>query len=113
MAAKANLKIDQGSDYATSITLTTDDGTPVYLFDYTGKAQIRKYYTSTTAVDFDVDIEANTGVVTLSLDANTSNNMDFGRYVYDVELTDGYTGLISRVLEGIVTIKPGVTRDYG
>ena len=113
MAAKANLKIDQGSDYATSITLTDDQGNPVYLANYVGKAQIRKYYTSTTAVDFGVDIEANTGTVTLTLDANTSNNMEFGRYVYDVELTDGNNGLISRVLEGIVTIKPGVTRDYG
>jgi hypothetical protein len=111
MAAKANLKIDQGSDYATSITLTGDDGIPVDLFGYIGKAQIRKYYTSTTAVDFGVDIEANTGTVTLTLDANTSNNMEFGRYVYDVELTDNVTGLISRVLEGIVTIKPGVTRE--
>lgn len=113
MSTKANLKIDQGSDYATSITLTDNEGNPVYLFGYVGKAQIRKYYTSTTAVDFGVDIEANTGTVTLTLDANTSNNMEFGRYVYDVELTDGMTGLISRVLEGIVTIKPGVTRDNG
>jgi hypothetical protein len=111
MAAKANLKIDQGSDYATSITLTGDDGNPVDLFGYIGKAQIRKYYTSTTAVDFGVDIDENTGTVTLTLDANTSNNMEFGRYVYDVELTDDVTGLISRVLEGIVTIKPGVTRE--
>jgi len=111
MAAKANLKIDQGSDYATSITLTNDDGGPVDLFLYTGKAQIRKYYTSTTAVDFGVDIEANTGTVTLTLDANTSNNMEFGRYVYDVELTESFSGLTSRVLEGIVTIKPGVTRE--
>jgi hypothetical protein len=112
MAAKANLRIDQGTDFSTVINLTDDDGEPIDLEFYIGKGQIRKYYTSTTAVDFDVDIFPETGEVRLSLGANTSNNMEFGRYVYDVELTDGITGLISRVIEGIVTITPGVTRDH-
>lgn len=109
MGTKANLKIDQGSDYITSVTLTDDDGNPLDLVGYTGEAQIRKYYTSTTYRSFDVTIEANTGTVQLELDANTSNNMDFGRYVYDVELTAS-DGTISRIMEGIVTITPGVTR---
>jgi hypothetical protein len=112
MAAKANLKIDQGTDYSTIITLTDDDGDPIDLSNYIGKGQIRKYYTSTTAVDFEVDVFSETGNVRLSLSSNTSNEMEFGRYVYDVELTDTITGLISRVIEGIVTITPGVTRDH-
>ena len=109
MGTKANLKIDQGSDFVTSITITDDDGDPISLANYSGAGQIRKYYTSTNAYDFDVSIQANTGVVTLSLDANTTNSMEFGRYVYDVELTSD-VGIVSRVLEGIVTITPGVTR---
>lgn len=109
MATKANLKIGQGTDYLTSITLTDDDGDPIYLAGYTGAGQIRKYYTSLTAVDFDVDIEANTGVVTLRLTSEQTNDMEAGRYVYDVELSDS-ANIVSRVLEGIVTITPGVTR---
>jgi len=109
MATKANLKIGQGTDYLTNITLTTDDGTPVYLSGYTGAGQIRKYYTSSQAVDFDVEIEANTGVVTLKLSSDQTNEMEAGRYVYDVELTDS-ANVVSRVLEGIVTVTPGVTR---
>jgi len=108
MATKANLTIDQGSDYTTTITLTDGAGTPINISTYTGNGQIRKYYTSTTAVDFDITT-ADNGNITLSLDSNTTNNMIAGRYVYDVELTD-ISGNISRVLEGIVTIKPGVTR---
>lgn len=109
MGTKANLKIDQGSDFTTSITLTDDAGDSLNLYGYTGAAQIRKYYTSTNAVDFDVDVVANTGQVVLSLSSNTTNNIVAGRYVYDVELTD-LNGVVSRVLEGIVTITPGVTR---
>lgn len=109
MATKANLKIGQGTDYLTSITLTDDDGNPIYLSNYTGAGQIRKYYTSTNAVDFNVTVEANTGVVTLRLTSAQTNGMEAGRYVYDVELYDS-ANVVSRVLEGIVTITPGVTR---
>lgn len=109
MGTKANLKVDQGSDFSTAINLTDDDGDTLNLAGYTGAAQIRKYYTSTTSYDFDVDITANTGQITLSLTANTTNNITAGRYVYDLEITDS-GGVVSRVLEGIVTITPGVTR---
>lgn len=109
MATKANLKIDQGTDYLTSVTLTDDAGVAISLSGYTGAGQIRKYYTSTTAVDFDVTVEANTGTVTLQLTSDQTNTMEAGRYVYDVELTDS-ANVVSRVLEGIVTVTPGVTR---
>jgi hypothetical protein len=108
MATKANLSIDQGADFSTSITLTDDDGVAIDLSNYTGAGQIRKYYTSTSAVDFNVTTDE-FGVVTLSLSSNTSNSMEHGRYVYDVELTDQFNQ-ISRIMEGIVTITPGVTR---
>jgi hypothetical protein len=109
MGTKANLKIDQGSDFSTSITLTDDDGSALNLTGYTGAAQLRKYYTSTTSIDFNVDVDANTGAVSLSMTSNTTNHIEAGRYVYDVELTDT-SGTVSRILEGIVTITPGVTR---
>jgi len=109
MGTKANLKVDQGSDFSTAINLTDDDGNALNLAGYTGAAQIRKYYTSTTSYNFDVDITANTGQITLSLTANTTNNITAGRYVYDLEITDS-GGIVSRVLEGIITITPGVTR---
>ena len=109
MSTKANLKIDQGADFSTSITLTDDDGNALDLTGYTGAGQIRKYYTSTTAVDFNVVVTPSTGTVSLSLSAADSNAMNSGRYVYDIELTDG-SDVVSRIMEGIVTITPGVTR---
>lgn len=109
MATKANLKIEQGTDFSTSITLTDDDNDAIDLTSYSGAGQIRKYYTSTTAVNWTVSLGGNTGIVTISLGSNTTNNMTSGRYVYDIELTDG-SGIVSRILEGIVTITPGVTR---
>ena len=45
----------------------------------------------------------------LSMSANTTNSIAAGRYVYDCELTDS-NGIVSRLVEGIVTVTPGVTR---
>lgn len=109
MAIKANLIIDQGADYVTSLTVTDDDDTPINLTGYTGAAQMRKHYTSVTSYAFDISISALEGVVSLSMTANTTNSIPAGRYVYDCELTDT-SGKRSRLVEGIVTVTPQVTR---
>lgn len=109
MAIKANLFIDQGATYATQLALTDTDGTAVNLTGYTAAAQMRKHYTSSNAVSFNTTISAESGSVTLALSANATANLTAGRYVYDVELTDSL-GRISRIVEGIVTISPNVTR---
>lgn len=109
MALKANITIDQGTSFATTIDVTDEDGNVIDLTGYTGAAQMRKHYTSTTYYAFTVSITAGTGEVTLSMTANATNNVAAGRYVYDCELTDG-SGTVSRLVEGIVTVTPGVTR---
>jgi hypothetical protein len=109
MSIKANLQIGQGTDYATTVTITDDSDDPINLEGYTGAAQIRKYYTSSAAYDFDVLVTANTGEVTLEMSSNVSSTIEAGRYVYDVYLTD-QNGKDSRIMEGIVTITPSVTR---
>lgn len=109
MAIKANLIIDQGSTYQTSVNVTDDDDNPINLSGYTAAAQMRKHYTSVTSYAFTTSISPLIGVVTLSMSSNTTNSIPAGRYVYDCELTDS-NGTISRLIEGIVTVTPGVTR---
>lgn len=109
MATKANLVIDQGSTFSTDLNLTDENGDPLQLLGYTANSQVRKWYTSTNAAaTFTTEIDSNTGVVTLSLTANQTSNLVAGRYVYDVELNDG--SVISRIVEGIITVTPQVTR---
>jgi hypothetical protein len=109
MATKANLVIDQGTTYTTDLNLTDENGDPLILSGYTANSQIRKHYTSSNSVVFSTSINATAGVITLSLTANQTANMVGGRYVYDVELTDA-SNSISRIVEGIVTVTPQVTR---
>lgn len=108
MATKANLVIDQGATFSTDLNLTDENGDPINLGGYTANSQIRKWYTSSNATNFTTSINVSTGVVTLSLTANQTGSLTSGRYVYDVEINDGTT--TSRIVEGIVTVTPQVTR---
>ena len=108
MAIKGNLIIDQGASFETTINVTDDEDTPVDLSGYTGAAQLRKHYTSLTSTAFTVAITGATGEVTLSMSANTTANIAAGRYVYDCEITNG--SVTTRIIEGIVTVTPQVTR---
>lgn len=109
MAIKANIIVDQGSTYSTSFNLTDDGDNPLNLTTYTGAAQFRKHFTSSNSVSFTVTLGGNNGIVTLSLSANATANVTPGRFMYDVELTDSSNN-ITRVVEGIVTVTPNITR---
>lgn len=110
MAVYSNLTIDQGASFSANIDVTDSDGDALNLDGYSVAGQIRKTYSSTTAVDFTASIiNASAGIVQISLSATQTNNMKAGRYVYDVEINSG--GTITRVVEGQVEVTPGVTRD--
>jgi len=110
MATKANLIIDQGTSYATTITIQDEDGAVFDLTNYIGAAQMRKHFTSTSATPFTVSLGGTSGEVTLALTANATANLTAGRYVYDVELTSTVSNEVFRIIEGIATITPNVTR---
>lgn len=109
MAIKANIFIDQGTTHSTQLAVNDTNGNAVDLTGYTGAAQLRKHYTSSNSISFSVSITAYPGAITLNLSANTTANLQSGRYVYDVEVTDSQ-GQVSRMIEGIATISPNVTR---
>lgn len=110
MAIKSNIIIDQGADYEVTINIRDANTHVITLEGFTGKAQMRKYFTSSTAYNFNVDVGATTGEVTLSMNAATSAAITPGRYVYDCCLYSN-NAVVSRIIEGIVTIKPQVTRN--
>jgi len=110
MAARADIIIDQGTTFETVVTVTDDDGNVVNLTDYEAASQIRKHHTSSSVTSTFVITNGGTnGQLTLTLSSSATGGMDAGRYVYDVEVTTA-AGVVSRVVEGIVTVNPQVTR---
>lgn len=110
MAVKANIVIDQGTDFEATIDLTSPDGLPYNLIGYTVASQMRKTYaTATAAGTFTATHNDAAGQITLILEKAVTTDLEPGRYMYDVEITSP-GGLVSRVVEGTVTVTPGITR---
>ena len=72
VAAKANITVEQGTDFSTTLTVEDENGNATNLTGYTQAAQIRKHFTSNTATDFTVSFSRaprTSGELTLSLNA--------------------------------------------
>ena len=108
MAGITNIVIDQGTTFDLTINVTSDDGSPTDLTDYTISSQIRKSYYTNTYTDFTTSKVNLTGEITLSLTSTQTSALKAGRYVYDVEMASAAETV--RVMEGIVTVTPEVTR---
>lgn len=109
MATVQNLFIDQGTTFSLVVNMTNLDGSVKDLSDYSVAAHMRKsYYTNTyTAFTSEVSDAAN-GEITISLSATQTSALKAGRYVYDLEASSSAETL--RVLEGIITVTPEVTK---
>ena len=108
-AAYQNLYIEQGSTFSTTITLDDVYGEAYNLVGYSANSEIRKsYYSSNATAIFSTTVDTYEGTITLLLTSDVTSNISPGRYVYDTTITSGQ--VVTRVLEGVVDVSPGVTR---
>jgi hypothetical protein len=111
MAMTAYLDIDQGSDFTTTITLENDDGSTMNLSGVQFYSQFRKSYNSSTAFSFVCTVpDPLSGQFTMKLSGQASSAIKPGRYLYDVEMLNPLNNAKTRVVEGIVTINPEITK---
>ena len=107
MATYSNIFIDQGSDFAMTVDLTQSVGT-LNLTGYTARGSIKKTYSSTTKVDFTINVDVTDTELDISLSNSQTGAMKAGRYVYDIEIVSS-SSHVTRVLEGQLEITPRVT----
>ena len=90
-AGYQNLLIEQGTSFATTISLDDVTGATYNLYNYTASSEIRKsYYSANTSGVFTVQIpDPTTGAIVVSMTASNTANIFPGRYVYDVKLQIG------------------------
>lgn len=112
MAAYVELYVDQGTTFNNIINISDDTtNTPVNISGYTITSQMRRsYYSANASANITCSItDAANGEVTLSMTSANTSNIKAGRYLFDVETRDTY-GTVSRILEGIISITPQITR---
>ena len=107
----SNLTVNTGTTFSQVFTLesaATNSATD--LTGFTAAAQMRKHPGSSSATDFSTPIiNATSGIIRVGLTTNQTGNLKPGRFVYDVLITDT-SGEVTRVLEGAVLVREGVTK---
>ena len=111
MSGKLDIVIEQGADFERTVQIKDKDGTVVDITGDTFNGDIRKRHNSATQTeDFSISIaDAANGKITVSISNSQTSAMEAGEYVYDILWTPAFAKSI-RLLEGIATVSPGVTR---
>lgn len=120
-AGTCNLCIDQGATFTrvfvwiagTCCGCATVGATPgpVDLTGYSAAMQIRAYALSVTVLydaSSDLVLGGIAGTMTLTIPASATEGFTWWNGVYDLILTDS-SGNVTRLLQGTVTVSPGVT----
>lgn len=112
MAIQQNLVLEQGTDFQAVIKLFANNTEALNLAGFAGAAEMRRSYDSVSAtatLTVAIPFPGN-GELYITLPAGSSTGIKYGRYLYDVVLTQTSTGIKTRAVEGIITVTPRVTR---
>jgi DNA-directed RNA polymerase alpha subunit len=112
MAAYVELYMDQGTTFNNIINLTDDvTNLALNISGYVVRSQMRRsYYSANATANITCTISnAANGEITMSMTAANTSNIKAGRYLFDLE-TIAPGDVVTRVLEGIITVTPEVTR---
>ena len=109
MTTQANLYVDQGTDFAINVDVSINNE-DITLSDKTFLCSFAKLYSSTASANASVTpLVGNNSILELSIDGSTTENLEPGKYVYDVLMTSP-SGIKTKIIDGLITIIPTITR---
>lgn len=114
MAAYVELYMDQGATFTSIVTLSDDvSNLTINSSGFLVTSQMRRsYYSANASANITCNVtNAGLGEITMSLTANQTSALKAGRYLFDMQAKDPSTNNIIRILEGIVTVNPRVTKS--
>tara|TARA_Y100000816_G_C25836705_1_gene437372 strand:+ start:241 stop:576 length:336 start_codon:yes stop_codon:yes gene_type:complete len=105
-----NFTLNQGATFTRQLTVK-ENNSPLNLTGHTAAMQLRSTYDSATvALSMTAAvINATQGILSISATATATAALEEGIYVYDLEITTS-AGVVTRLLQGQVTVSPEVTR---
>lgn len=114
-AAKRNIIIEQGATYTLNLIWKDSASVPVNLTGYSARMQVRRTFNSDdTLLDLsssngDITLGGALGTIAIVASATDTALIYVKTGFYDIEL-ESSSGVVTRLMEGEVTIKPEVTR---
>jgi hypothetical protein len=105
-----DLEMDQGSNYTMEFQFTFD-GSPLDLTNYLVRGQIRTHKSSPDAsANFICTVtSAALGKVVITLSQSDREALAAGDYLYDVEIYLPDESVVTRMIQGKVSVTQGVT----
>jgi hypothetical protein len=107
---------DQGATLLRSIALKSSAKVPVPLINYTARMQVRTAVSAATTVltlttsNGGVQINSAAGTLLIMATPTQTSGLTAGKYVYDLELEETATGIVTRILQGVFTVREEITR---
>lgn len=114
-AVTYDITIEQGATFQLNIVWKNPNETPINLTGYTARMQVREKVASTstllnlTTENGGIALGGVTGTIAVTAAASLTDDITVKRGVYDLELISS-GGVVTRLVEGCVTISPEVTR---
>lgn len=111
MAVSINHDMDQGANFSFALIARDTNGNPIDLSSgCTAHCQMRKSYGSSSYHALNASLTGGTGYITVSLGATGTANIKAGTYFYDVELHSNAGQTVQRLIQGMITVYPEITR---
>lgn len=113
MAAYVELYMDQGATFNNILNINDDlTNANINLTNYIVTSQMRRsYYSQNATANIVCTVtNASNGTITMSLGAANTALIKPGRYLFDVKINNTSTSTITRIVEGIMTVTPAVTK---
>lgn len=98
-----NLRIEKGTTFESTFTVSNSDGSVFELTNYTATAKVKKWPAASDSTSFSTTVTALTGEIKISMTSEVTSTLSSGRNYYDVTITKS-TGAITKVFEGTILV---------
>lgn len=109
--------INQGATWNLNVEYRDETNLPVDLTGYSAKMQLRTSplaavaeLTLSTMPNGGITISPLTGIVYLTATAVQTAGLKPQKYSYDLDITNPVTGVVTRLIQGVVNVIAGTTR---
>lgn len=111
-----DILVDQGATLLRSVGLKSSAKAAVPLTGYTGVMEIREKTASTSIIlllttsNGGLEINPSAGTVLIIASPAQTSALTPGKYVYDLELTETSTGIVTKIIQGNLIVRAEVTK---
>ena len=113
VAPNYNFSVEQGSTFSLVFTWKDENGAAINLTNYTARLKAKKDFSSTTIINLTTEnggitLGGSAGTITLNISATASAALEYGSYIYDLEVISS-GGAVTKIVKGNIEVIREVT----